>query len=359
LHYGSGRTAQVSVGVDTPIGASRYAQIEGRDKLYIVPATLRTSLWQEPDKLRLKNLAKFEETDVQGVTVQTPEERVSVVRAGEGDEPRWDLTEPLQTRGDEWNSKQLITKLKDMRAEGFVIEERSDADLGMDKPQVTLTLALRDRDDLTVTVGSQTKQSTDGSAPEMDVLFVRSSERSEVLLVKADVLEGLVKTAFDLRDKSVVQLDRDEVLRLKVESKQGLNFSVARRPAGWIVEKPNVAEASQSKIDNLLWDIEDLSAKSYVTEEATDQDLRGCGLMVPSAVLTVTLRGEDTPIKVYMGDATEDGDYYCMTDQSKRVVTISRFLVDDLPQKAEDLEASATDMTPQSPMPMPPAEAPM
>ncbi len=345
------KAAHISLGADTPIGASRYAKIEGRDKLYIVPAALRTALSKAPDELREKKLANFETDDVRGLTVQTPEGRVVATRIGEGDKPRWRITEPLDTLGDEWNIKQLINKIKDMKAEDFLTDKASDEQLGLAQPQVTVTLDMTDGKDLTVSVGKQSKRVIGTGTTEAEVLFVRSSERSEILIVKADVLDALAKNEFDLRDKSVVQIKRDDIQRMKVERKQGLNFSVGRRPDGWIVEKPTVADASRSKIDNLLWDVEDLSAKSYVSEEASDDDLRSYGLLVPSAALTITA-GADKPIKIYIGDQTEDGDYYCMTNQSKQVVTISKFLVDDLPETEEDLKASASDMTPETPHPM-------
>ena len=345
------KSAQISLGSDTPIGASRYAKIEGRDKLYIVPAALRTTLSKAADELREKKLARFETDDVSGLAVQTSEGRVAATRIGEGDSPRWRITEPLDTLGDEWNIKQLINKIKDMKAESFLTDETSDEQLGLVQPQVSVTLDMTDGRELTVSVGKQSKRVIGTGTTEAKVLFVRSSERSEILIVKADVLDALTKNEFDLRDKSVVQIDRDDIQRLKVERKRGLNFSVGRRPDGWIVEKPTVADASRSKIDNLLWDVEDLSAKSYVSEDASDQDLRSYGLLVPSAALTITAAAGE-PIKIYIGDETDDGDYYCMTNQSRQVVTISKFLVDDLPDTEEDLKASASDMTPETPFPM-------
>ncbi len=345
------KTVQISLGSDTPIGASRYAKIEGRDKLYIVPAALRTTLAKAADELREKKLANFETDDVRAIAVQTTEGRVAATRVGEGDKPRWELTEPLSTLGDEWNIKQLINKIKDMKAESFLTEDASDEQLGLAKPQVSVALTMTDGRELTVSVGKQSTRVIGTGTTEAEVLFIRSSERTEILIVKADVLEALTKGEFDLRDKSVVQISRDDIQRVKVERKKGLNFSVGRRPDGWIVEKPTVADASRSKIDNLLWDVEDLSAKSYVTEDASEADLRSYGLLVPSTALTITT-GAGEPVKIYIGDATENGDYYCMTSLSKQVVTISKFLVDDLPETEEDLKASASDMTPEAPFPM-------
>lgn len=350
LTYGGTKTAAVSLGGETPVGSDRYAKIAGRDRLYIVGSSLRTTLWKEPEKLREKKLAKFEKEDVTRLTLQHDQTRVACVkRGGDEESTTWRITEPLDARGDEWNIKQLVDKIKDLKAEDFLEEKKSDEDLGLHKPQVRLSLDLKGGRKLTISLGKQSKRRVGDQDEEKEILFARSSERQEVLLVKADVLEKLKKSLFDLRDKSVAQLDRDDVKRITVERREGMSFSVQRRPAGWRVERPQHVDAKQSAVDDLLWDIEDLDAKKFVTEEAKREELRDYGLVVPDAAITVELSGQDEPVKIYIGHKTTEGDYYCMTNQSPQVVTISDFLIKDLPEDIEDLKKGAADITPESP----------
>jgi len=261
----------------------------------------------------------------------------------QGDEDAlWRLTAPMKTEADEWNVKQLINKIGDMRAEGFLTTDEAGADLGFDKPQATLTLQSAGGEPLTVTFGNIEKREVGEPATEKEIIFVRSSGRPEVMMVTADVLDALQKTAFDLRDKSVLSFKRDDVTRLKVERTQGLSFTVAKRPSGWFVEKPKNFEARQGAVDDILWNLEDLNAVEFVTDEATPQELREFGLAVPQTAITVEVRGGD-PIKVLIGESTEDSEYYAMVGDSKRVVKVAEFLIGDLPEDIKDLKKSSVE----------------
>lgn len=354
LWYG-GKSVQISLGGETPVGSDRYAKIRGRKELFIVGSSLRTSLWKDAEKLREKQLAKFEKENVTRLDLRHDQTRiVCVAKPGEGEEVEWSLTEPLKTAGDDWNIKQLIGKVKDLQAEDFLDEKKSDKDLGLDKPQVRVGLDLKDGRKLTVSIGKKSKQKVGDNDEEKDVLFARSSERKEILLVKTDVLDGLTKSLLDLRDKSVVQFQRDDVTDIKVERGEGMSFALARRPTGWRVVTPEKVDAKEDAVNSLLWSLEDLDARKFVKEEAKREDLRQYGLVSPDTVITVKLRGQAKDLMVYIGYQDSEGDYYCMTSQSAQVVTISDFLIKDLPEDIDDLKKSPTDMTPEAPFDLEP-----
>ncbi|HCA48406.1 MAG TPA: hypothetical protein DEP45_13950 [Armatimonadetes bacterium] len=279
------------------------------------------------------------------------EERVVAVseRAAKPEaEGLWRLTAPIQTDADEWNVKQVITSIGDMTAEAFLsAEEAGKADTGFDRPQATVAIQRKEGDPLTLTFGKTTTREVGEPATKEDLVFVRSSQRPEIMLVRAGALDDVQKTLFDLRDKSVLSLKRDDVTRLKVERTKGLSFTIARRPSGWFVEKPKNFEARQGAVDDILWDLEDLSAVEFVADEATPQQLREFGLTVPQTAVTIERRGAD-PVKVLIGNATPEKDYYAMTSNSRRVVKISEFLMGDLPEDIKELEKSSVE-APENP----------
>ena len=203
-----------------------------------------------------------------------------------------------------------------------------------------MTLATTDGKSRTVTFGSTVTREVGQPAEEKEVVFTRVSGRNEVLLVQAGALDNFRQSAFDLRDKSVVSFNREDVTRVKVERTQGLSFTVARRPSGWFVERPQDFEARQGAIDDILWDLEDLSAVNFVSDDPTPQELRTFGLAVPQVAITIELRGEE-PIRVLVGAKTEAGNYYASTSASKQVVEISEFLMGDLPDEVDELRPSA------------------
>ncbi|MGD9497728.1 MAG: DUF4340 domain-containing protein [Armatimonadota bacterium] len=352
LIYDGGKQATVYVGAETPMGSERYAKVSGARtrggdaKLYVVSSMLRTTLWKEPDQLREKQVARFEADEVTSVTLSHGSENVVATRSAaaenQDDEVKWALTTPLQTAADEWTVKQLINNVRDLRAEDFLTEAKPDAELGFSQPQARVSLKLADGRVVTITFGKSAEVEVGDPPAKKQIVYTGSSEREEVLLVSADVLDKVRKTAFDLRDKSVLRFARDDVQRITVERTKGLSFTVARRPDGWRVEKPQSFDARQGAIDDILWDLEDLSAVKFVKENTQPSELRAYGLAVPQTAITIYLKGRD-PIKVLIGAETSEGNYYCKTSESGQVVEISEFLMGDLPESVEDLKQTTTE----------------
>ncbi len=346
--WGGGKTARLEVGGETAMGSDRFARVTGArdssddEKLLIVGAMVRTNLWKDPEDLREKKVAKFETEEVQRVTLDHGDEHVVAVREpGDGDEIAWRLTEPLKTPADEWNVKQLVNKVRDLKAEDFLPEDADQEGLGFDEPQATVRLAMADGRNLTITFGATDSREVGDPAEEKEIIYVRSSERGEVLMVKAEELDKVQKTAFDLRDKTIVRFERKDVTRIRVERTKGASFTVGRRPDGWRLEKPEVFDTAEGPISDILWELENLSASKFVTESASQQELRTYGLAVPQAAITIELAGDREPIKVLVGSETSEGNYYCKTADSDQVVEISKFLLEKLPEDVEELKKEA------------------
>ena len=239
----------------------------------------------------------------------------------------------------------MINNVRDLRVEGFLDEPKSDAELGLDRPQAVVTLKLADGRTLTITLGKIAEVEVGDPPTTKKIIYARTSERDEVLLLSADALDKVRKTAFDLRDKSVLRLTRDDVTRIVVERRQGLSFTVARRPDGWFVEKPKAFAAQQSKIDDLLWDLEDLTP-GVRDGEADQAQLRKYGLACAPGGNHHPLKSGE-PVRVLIGNQTEDRNYYAKVGDSDQVVVISQFLYNDLPTKLEELKKTEPDIDEQ------------
>ncbi len=346
ITYNGDRTAQLKVGGETPSGTERYASVSGSDKLYVVSATTRTSLWKDPEELREKDLAEIETEDVRKLTLDHGDEHIVAVRTADDDETKWLLTAPLDTWADEWNIKQVINRIRDFRAEGFLSpEEAAEADTGFDDPQARVTLEFAEGEPLTVTFGRSDTVEVGRPPVETEIVYVRASHRDEVLLLSPDAPEAVQKTAFDLRDRSILSFKRDEVTRVRVERTEGLSFTIARRPDGWFVERPESAPARQGAVDDVLWNLEDVSAVEFVVEDAGERELREFGLAAPQATITIELRRRDEPLTLLVGSEDEDGSFYAKAGDSNQVVKISEFLMGDLPEDMADLEDAPAEAT--------------
>lgn len=367
MTYEGRKTVTLYIGSEAPGGSEFFARIEGRNRLYFVPASLRTDLLQQPDALRDKTVVHVESDKLVSATLQYPDRVISFEkRAGDTpDKSKWFLTQPYAAKADEWNCKQIFDKLANLRVEAFAPDPvPAGTDTGLAKPVLKVTVKAEDGKQYVVTFGAKTRLKVSESQPvvvtdnktigtEKDLVYVQVEGRPETLLCADTALNDLTKSDMDLRDKRILDVQRDSIQELRVERTQGLSFSARRLPDGWQLTAPNTGRAKTSKIDDLLWDVAELEAQEFLGEQ---KDLKQYGLEVPETVVTLrTQSGE--PVKLYIGYAKGESGHYCRTSQSKEVYVVGDTLMLDLPKAAADLK-DTTPTAPTAPPVTPPPAAP-
>jgi hypothetical protein len=102
------------------------------------------------------------------------------------------------------------------------------------------------------------------------------------------------------------------------------------------VDEPQPGKAKQTKVDDILWDLEDLETSEFIEKPG---DLKQYGLAVPHTVITLGLASGET-IKVLFGDKVETARYYCKTSASDTIYVVSDLLINALPEKVDDIKSS-------------------
>jgi hypothetical protein len=283
------------------------------------------------------------------------------------------LTQPYQAKADEWTAKQIGDKLAEMKADGFAPEQPvAGKSYGFDKPMLKATVTTADGKQSIITFGAKAQESVldttqtpgmpAGAAPPptstmKGIVYAQVQGRPEVLLIADTNMNDLQKSDFDLRDKRIANLKREDVVSVKVERKQDLSFTVNRSgPDSWGISAPAPGKANKQKVDDLVWDLSELEAKEFLGEQ---QDMKPYGLALADTIITVTVRGQSQPVKIYLGYKKADGIYYARTSDSNQVYTVGEMLLLDLPKRMEDLKDTGAPAPPgggkmpQAPMPMP------
>ena len=337
---GGKKKVELAIGKETPVGSQRFAKIEGKKGLYLVSSYVKTDLDKKPEDLRDKKLAHYDQDDIQTVELTTSKGTFTLVARTEGDKREWYLQSPIETKADHWTVDTIVTRPKDVEARGF---DRPGKDLkryGLDKPKVKLSLRAKDGTTYTILVGKKEKRKVKKQwgegEEEQEICYAMLEGRPEVLLVEANFLDDLDKDLMALRDKHVVEFDRDKVVGIKVQQQKGVNFTLAKRGDQWYIDAPQPGKAKQTKVDDILWDLEDLETSEFIEKP---EDLKQYGLAVPATVVTLQMSDGDQ-IKIYFGYKTSDGRYYCKTNKSDTVYVVSDLLLSALPKKIDDLKAS-------------------
>lgn len=208
----------------------------------------------------------------------TAGETIRLVKEGSG----WKVTAPFTAPADTSAVESILTSLEKLEADEVVVEQAASlAEYGLDQPTRTVT-AVVDGAPAPFSVQFGAK-SPDGSS-----VYARAGSAPKVYLVPQWVEGSFDKKPFDLRDRDVLHVKRDDVRSLEVVGPEGV-YSLARTDAGeWAFTKPVATRAGRWSVDGLLGTIENLRMESVAADGATDA--KPFGLDPPARAVTLVLK---------------------------------------------------------------------
>ncbi len=338
----AGQATTIKLGAKTGTGDDHFATIIGRPELYLINTSFKTALAKSADDLRDKKLVDLKKDDVYKLKIQQPETTIIVERITKGDKDHWQLHQPVATAADSLAVGDVVDGIVRARAADFTDRPEDLSSVGLDKPQVTVSLTTKDGQEWAFRIGKQIEKEVPkeyGEGTEQKrVVYVDMQQRPQLLMVEEDLLNQVSKSLFDLRDKTILDFAKENVLQVEVQSKQKLNFVANKNEDGeWSLEAPAGMQTQADRIDDILWGLDGLQAAAFEKEQPEQGDLMEYGLAVPHTVITLKIAGRSKPIKVRLGKEAQPGACYCQTSESEQVYQINAtVLLDDLPA---DLEA--------------------
>lgn len=205
----------------------------------------------------------------------------------------WRIVTPLAARADTTAVDSLLTSLtgleKERRLEGV-----EDADVGLDEPEVEVTL-VTDGGDQVLRVGAEVPASSDRI-----VAF-----GGAVYQVGGSFVDSLTKEPGEWRDKKVFTAARADVERLTLTAGEQ-KVLLAKRGEDFWIESPITDRADEDHVNDLMSQVTGLRVREFVDESSLD--LAAFGLDPPQGVLEVVLEGQEEPFLFELGQPSEDGD---------------------------------------------------
>ena len=203
---------------------------------------------------------------------------IRLVKEGSG----WKVTAPFAAPADMTAVESMLTSLEKLEADEVVVEQAASlSEYGLDKPSRTVTAVVEGAlAPLSVQFGAK---SPDGSS-----VYARTGSAPKVYLVPSWIEGSFDKKPFDLRDRDLLHVKRDDVRSLEVVGPEG-SYSLARTDAGeWAFTKPVATRAGRWSVDGLLGTIENLRMESVAADAATD--VKPFGLEKPARSVTLVLK---------------------------------------------------------------------
>jgi hypothetical protein len=197
----------------------------------------------------------------------------------------WKLTAPFAATADAPVVEGLLTSLEKLEADELVAEQVTDfAQYGLATPTRTVTAVVEgEQAPLAVEFGAK--------SPDAGSVYARKRGEAKVYLVASWVESSFDKKPFDLRDRDLLHVKRDDVRSLEVAGPDG-GFALARTEAGeWAFTKPLATRAGRWSVDGLLGTVENLRMDSVAGESVTDaKEIARYGLAKPSRSVTLVTK---------------------------------------------------------------------
>jgi hypothetical protein len=122
-------------------------------------------------------------------------------------------------------------------------------------------------------------------------VYARKPGEAKVYLVASWVEGTFDKKPFDLRDRDLLHVKRDDVRSLEVTGPEG-GFALTRTDAGeWAFTKPLATRAGRWSVDGLLGTLENLRMESVAGESVSDaKQVARYGLAKPARTVTLVTK---------------------------------------------------------------------
>jgi hypothetical protein len=285
------------LGGKNPTGVWVYGKEPAKPTVFVLSELALRDATKPVSELREKTILAFTRQDVTQVDITHGSQEFSVA-LGEGAN-EWRMVKPRSYRADRDRLFDFMDKLQSGKVKEFVSEApKSLTQYGFDQPtRVTLwTGKDKERTARSLLLGKF-------DAEKKGVYAVRQGE-SGVFLLGEEIWNVLPKSVADLRDKTVIEYDREKVTKLEVDSPKG-KMVLARDGEKWQISEPEKLKADDGEVNGFLWKLKELKAQSFL---ADDPAAAGRYLRKPEVRVSVWQQGAQAPKTLALAPAPPKRD---------------------------------------------------
>src|SRR3954464_14671839 len=234
----------------------------------------------------------------------------------------WEIVQPVPAPSDPAAVSGITTNLASVEIQRVIDDNPPDLkEYGLDTPRGEVALKAN---------GQQRRLLLGQKTPAGSDVYAKLPDSKRVFLVPSFLDSTFNRSTFDLRDKSVLKVDREKVDSLEVATKDR-TMRFEKKNGEWQIAQPAAGRAEFSAVDGLVSRVSSVQMKSIVADAT---DLKKLGLDKP--VATVRLGSGSSQAALAIGSAAESGSVYAKDLSRPTVFTIESSLADDLKKDASE-----------------------
>jgi hypothetical protein len=282
--------------------------------IYFVDSKRPATGVEEKDKVFTVEADRLQEITV------TAEGETTTLRKTDG---TWKITAPVAVDADANEVSGLTNAITGLEVNRVVEENATNlADYGLAVPRIKIAFKAEGGASGELHLGDKTPT-------QSDMYAVRAGEQ-RVLLVPAFQETSLAKTTFALRDKRILQFDRDKVDSIDVTVPGSPAVQLARTGTEWALTAPIQTRGDYSAVEALLTRLSTASMTKLIDPNSPET----FGLEQPTAVVTVG--SGSTRAALELG-AEKDGTLYARDRARQLIFGVDPALAADVKKTVDDL----------------------
>ena len=234
----------------------------------------------------------------------------------------WKITAPVTVDADSTEASNLTTAIAALEINRVLEESASNlADYGLANPRIKIAFKAG---------GTSGEVHFGETTPTQGDMYAVKAGESRVFLVPAYQDTSLAKNTFDLRDKRVLQFDRDKIDSLELAQPGTPAVQLARAGNEWVIKAPTTSRGDYSAIEGLVTRLSTAS----MTELVDPNSPESFGLETPSATVTVGMGSTRATLEL---GAERDGALFARDRARQMIFKVEPSLGTDLKKTADEL----------------------
>jgi hypothetical protein len=270
-----GESHRVLFGSETPTGAALFARLDGDPRLFTVYSYTKTSFEKQVFDLRDKKLLSAKPDTVSRVVLNTGGRTIEFGKSGE---TNWQILRPQPLRADNFTVGDLVRAVQNAEMIAVVAEgESPPAEYGFSKPYATVEVVDEG--------GAHTLTIVKAGAEAEAKYYARSSDLEGVYEVSSTMAESLNKQLEDFRNKKLFDFGFSDLTKLELRDGD-TRVVVEKKDDQWVLSSEGGRELESQKVQTLIDSLRNLSATSFASDVASEQNKYGLGSPAIEAEVT-------------------------------------------------------------------------
>jgi hypothetical protein len=295
--------------------------------LLVIAIPLGWFAWSESKKEPTGDNKKLEKVfdgvdsdKVEQITIRSEKGETTTAQKQSG---KWQITAPAATAADDSELSGLATNLSSLEVQRVVDDQTSDyKQYGLQPARI----------DVTFKAGAKTGHLLIGQkTPTGSDVYAKLADKPRVFLISSYLDGTFNKSTFDLRDKTVLKIDREKVDTVEIAAPDHtLNFT--KKGSEWAMTAPVATRADFSAVEGVIGRLNTAQMKALTAPEGGDP--KEYGLDKPA--ITVHLGAGSAQAGLAIGKSAGEGVVYAKDLSRPMIFTIESSIADELKKPADD-----------------------